>query len=132
MRDLLSNSIFKNSYLFCRMNFFNDKQDDWGEISEEFEEYADDWEYKLVTMEEQKQLLFHCGFRHVEAIEQTNEFVELLQSDLETLKTRKEEILEKYKEADLDNICSEWEEKIDHFIAGEQVWGYFTARKLFC
>ena len=83
-------------------------------------------------MEEQKEILFHCGFRHVKAVDQTNEFVELLQNDLEKLKKRKDEILEKYKEADIHNICSEWEEKIDHFVAGEQVWGYFTAKKIFC
>ena len=109
------------------------EQDDWGEISEEFEDYADDWDYKLVTLAEQKQLLFNSGFRHIEAVDQTKQYVELLQNNLEKLKMRKEEILKgEYREADLQSICSEWEEKLAHFMAGEQLWGYFTARKIFC
>ena len=108
------------------------KQDDWGEISEEFEDYADDWDYKLVTLDEQKQLLKNCGFRHVEVFDRTKDYVELLEGHLESLKERKEQILMEYREADLQSLCSEWLEKLEHFIGGEQVWGYFTAKKIFC
>ena len=111
--------------------FWNNK-DDWGEISEAFEEYADDWDYKLVTLDEQKQLLLHCGFRHVEVFDKTKDYVELLEDHLENLKRRKDQILQEYREADLQSICSEWSEKLEHFTGGEQVWGYFTAKKIFC
>jgi len=108
------------------------EKDDWGEISEEFEDYADDWDYKLVTLDEQKQLLKNCGFRHVEVFDRTKDYVELLEGHLESLKKRKDQILLEYREADLQSICSEWSEKLEHFIGGEQVWGYFTAKKIFC
>lgn len=85
-----------------------------------------------MTLEEQKQLLYHCGFRHVEAVDKTKEYVDLLQDNLDNLRTRKEEILNEYKEADLQSICSEWGEKLEHFAAGEQIWGFFTAKKIFC
>ena len=116
-------------YEYC---IYNRQKDDDGEISEEFEDYADDWDYKLVTLEEQKQLLFHCGFRHIEASDQTKKYVELLKGNLKDLMARKEDILKEYKEADLQSICNEWEEKLEHFVAEDQVWGYFTAKKIFC
>ena len=86
----------------------------------------------MVTLDEQKQLLLHCGFRHVEVFDKTKDYVELLEEHLEDLKRRKDQILQEYREADLQSICSEWSEKLEHFTGGEQVWGYFTARKIFC
>merc|ERR1712088_311154 len=61
----------------------------------------DDWDYKLVTLDEQKQLLLHCGFRHVEVFDKTKDYVELLEGHLENLKRRKDQILQEYREADL-------------------------------
>ena len=86
----------------------------------------------MVTLDEQKQLLLHCGFRHVEVFDKTKDYVELLEEHLENLKRRKDQILQEYREADLQSICSEWSEKLEHFTGGEQVWGYFTAKKIFC
>ncbi len=75
--------------------------------------------------------LERAGFGDVSAIDHTDYFMEILRDELSRYEPMKEEVLRRFTIEDYDAICGGWKEKMVRCRRGEQVWGYFTARKLY-
>lgn len=108
---------------YCRMQKFFYTQD--------FIDYAEDWDYYLITILDQKQLMRRVGFKDIIARDETDMFVQAMKDDLERFKARKDEIVMKYSMGDFQHLQEAWMEKLDRCEAEDQTWGVFTAKKIF-
>ena len=109
---------------YCR----KDKPD----YSQEFIDYAEDWDYYLITVEDQAELLEEAGFGDVMAVDDTKDYMETLANEIQAFKAKKEEVLAKnFSEADYENLLRIWQEKLTRCQEEDQTWGVFVAKKLF-
>lgn len=78
-------------------------------------------------------LVFACkqkvGFQNVIASDRTEQFVGILQIELNRFMNNRKEFLHQFEEHDFDYIVSGWEAKLERCRAGDQKWGLFTATK---
>lgn len=63
------------------------------------------------------------------ADDKTEQFVDILQVELDRFNERKEEFLDQFEENDFDYLVSGWEAKLERCGFGDQAWGLFTATK---
>lgn len=71
------------------------------------------------------------GFQDVIASDRTEQFIGILQVEVNRFMKQKEEFLRQFEENDFDYIVSGWEAKLERCGAGDQKWGLFTASKPF-
>ena len=92
---------------YCRRDKFLYTQD--------FVEYAEEWDYYLITVNDHKALMERVGFGFVQALDETEEYMETLAKDIEAFKANRDKILSPgtlYKEADFVHLLKEWKEKL--------------------
>lgn len=71
------------------------------------------------------------GFVNVVADDRTDQFIDILEAELERFNEGKSQFLHQFKEYDFDYIVNGWQAKLKRCAAGDQSWGLFTATKPF-
>ncbi|KAG0491036.1 hypothetical protein HPP92_007899 [Vanilla planifolia] len=100
-----------------------------GNSSEEFAEYIKQRGYDLHDVDSYGQMLKDSGFQDVIAEDRTNQFMEVLQRELDAVELSKEEFIRDFSKEDYDEIVDGWKAKLKRSKTGEQRWGLFLARK---
>lgn len=94
-----------------------------------FQEYVKQRGYVLYTPEEYGQFLEKVGFVKVQAQDRTEQFVQVLNKELEKTQEIKQEFIESFSEEDYNYIIDGWKEKLHRCSLGDQRWGLFYAEK---
>ncbi|PKU61896.1 phosphomethylethanolamine N-methyltransferase [Dendrobium catenatum] len=100
-----------------------------GNSSKEFTEYIDKRGYDLHDVKSYGQMLKDAGFQHVIAEDRTDQFVEVLQRELDAVEKNMEEFIRDFSKEDYDEIVDGWKAKLKRSKTGEQRWGLFIAKK---
>ena len=83
----------------------------------------------MKTVPEYGQVLANAGFVDVQAKNYTKEFVDVLKRELGEFTAKKKAIIEEFSQKDYDYIVNGWNDKVGRCADGDQVWGYFVAKK---
>jgi phosphoethanolamine N-methyltransferase len=100
-----------------------------GTPSEEFSEYIKQRGYDLHDVQAYGQMLKDAGFEQVRAEDRTEQFMKVLQKELNKVEKEKEEFIEDFSEEDYNDIVGGWKAKLVRTASGEQRWGLFIAHK---
>ncbi|KAG1347121.1 phosphoethanolamine N-methyltransferase 1 [Cocos nucifera] len=100
-----------------------------GAPSEAFTEYIKQRGYDLHDVEAYGQMLKDAGFYEVVAEDWTDQFLEVLQRELDAVEKDKDAFIQEFSREDYDEIVSGWKAKLKRSSFGEQRWGLFMAKK---
>ncbi|XP_055826946.1 phosphomethylethanolamine N-methyltransferase-like [Solanum dulcamara] len=100
-----------------------------GPTSEEFAGYIKQRGYDLHDVEAYGQMLRDAGFHEVVAEDRTEQFIEVLQKELDTVEKERESFIHEFSEQDYNEIVGGWKAKLIRSSSGEQRWGLFIAKK---
>ncbi|KAI3923859.1 hypothetical protein MKW92_007831 [Papaver armeniacum] len=100
-----------------------------GPPSTDFGEYIKQRGYDLHDVEAYGQMLTDAGFVDVIAEDRTEQFMKVLQRELDAVEKDKEKFIADFSEADYNDIVGGWKAKLDRTASGEQRWGLFFAKK---
>ncbi|CAD6237280.1 unnamed protein product [Miscanthus lutarioriparius] len=100
-----------------------------GKPSEQFAAYIKQRGYDLHDVEAYGQMLKNAGFSHVIAEDRTDQFLSVLQKELDKFEKNKDDFLSEFAQEDYDDIVNGWKAKLQRSSAGEQRWGLFVATK---
>ncbi|XP_057472967.1 phosphomethylethanolamine N-methyltransferase [Actinidia eriantha] len=100
-----------------------------GPPSPEFAAYIKQRGYDLHSVEAYSQMLRDAGFDKVIAEDRTDQFMEVLQRELNVVEKEKEEFIQDFSEEDYNDIVGGWNAKLVRSSSGEQRWGLFIAKK---
>ncbi|KAK3022925.1 hypothetical protein RJ639_047147 [Escallonia herrerae] len=101
-----------------------------GSPSEEFAEYIKQRGYDLHDVESYGKMLRNAGFDEVIAEDRTEQFIEVLQKELNRVEEERNEFIEDFSEEDYNDIVGGWKAKLIRSSSGEQRWGLFFAQKM--
>ncbi|XP_018115131.1 phosphoethanolamine methyltransferase [provisional] S homeolog isoform X1 [Xenopus laevis] len=94
-----------------------------------FQEYVKQRGYILYTPQEYGQFLEKAGFVNVQAQDRTEQFVNVLNTELSRTRDIKQQFIENFSEEDYKYIIDGWKEKQHRCSLGDQRWGLFYAEK---
>ncbi|XP_062379835.1 phosphoethanolamine methyltransferase isoform X2 [Sardina pilchardus] len=97
--------------------------------SPQFEDYVKQRGYILYTPKRYGQFLEEAGFTNVRAEDRTEQFVQVIKSELEKAEVMREEFIQEFSKEDYDAIVNGWTEKLQRCELGDQRWGLFYATK---
>ncbi|GFZ12292.1 hypothetical protein Acr_23g0006770 [Actinidia rufa] len=100
-----------------------------GPPSPEFAAYIKQRGYDLHSVEAYSQMLRDAGFDKVIAEDHTDQFMEVLQRELNEVEKEKEEFIQDFSEEDYNDMVGGWNAKLVRSSSGEQRWGLFIAKK---
>ncbi|KAF4385261.1 hypothetical protein G4B88_026544 [Cannabis sativa] len=100
-----------------------------GTPTSEFASYIKQRGYDLHDVEEYGQMLSNAGFKEVIAEDRTEQFLQVLQRELDVLEKEKDEFINDFSEEDYNDIVNGWKAKLIRSSSGEQTWGLFIAKK---
>ncbi|KAJ6803365.1 phosphoethanolamine N-methyltransferase 1-like [Iris pallida] len=100
-----------------------------GKPSEEFSDYIKQRGYDLHDVDAYGQMLKDAGFHEVVAEDRTNQFIDVLQRELDAVEMDKESFIADFSQEDYDEIVNGWKAKLKRSSTGEQRWGLFFAKK---
>ncbi|KAL6545523.1 glycylpeptide N-tetradecanoyltransferase [Orobanche gracilis] len=100
-----------------------------GSPSAEFSEYIKQRGYDLHSVEAYGQMLRDAGFDEVVAEDRTDQFMKVLEKELDAVEKDKETFMEDFSEEDFNEIVGGWKSKLVRSSSGEQRWGLFIAKK---
>lgn len=95
----------------------------------EFEEYIKQRGYDLHDVQEYGQMLKDAGFDKVIAEDRTDQFLRVLQRELDAVEKDKDSFIKEFSEQDYNDIVDGWKSKLVRSTSGEQRWGLFIAKK---
>ncbi|KAI8528614.1 hypothetical protein RHMOL_Rhmol12G0161400 [Rhododendron molle] len=95
----------------------------------EFAAYIKQRGYDLHSVEAYGQMLRDAGFDEVIAEDRTDQFMKVLQMELNAVEKDKKEFIEDFSEEDYDEIIGGWNAKLIRSSSGEQRWGLFIGKK---
>ncbi|CAO2197995.1 unnamed protein product [Urochloa humidicola] len=125
-------SLFKNFFKWLKPGgkvLISDYCKSPGKPSEEFASYIRQRGYDLHDVEAYGQMLKDAGFSHVIAEDRTDQFLAILQKELDRFERNKDGFLSDFSQGDYDDIVNGWKAKVQRSSAGEQRWGLFIATK---
>merc|ERR1712088_70620 len=93
----------------------------------EYVEYIKDRGYQLVTVQEYGNVFKKVGFKRVEAIDKTAQFISILKMEMAKFKPMKDEFIREFSMKDYKDLTDGWDIKVDRCTKGEQGWGLFKA-----
>ncbi|KAM3703088.1 hypothetical protein ACB098_04G068600 [Castanea mollissima] len=100
-----------------------------GTPSLEFAEYIKQRGYDLHDVKSYGQMLRDAGFTDVIAEDRTEQFIQVLQRELNAVEKDKDAFIEDFSEEDYNDIVGGWKAKLIRTSTGEQRWGLFIASK---
>lgn len=100
-----------------------------GKHSDEFNEYVKQRNYHLLTPNQYGKVLESVGFNIISAIDNTQQFVEVLKNEKQRFDKEKDEFVSDYGEDAYNHIVDGWNRKLVRCDAGDQKWGLFHVRK---
>ncbi|KAH9617871.1 hypothetical protein KSS87_018616 [Heliosperma pusillum] len=100
-----------------------------GTPSPEFAEYIKQRGYDLHDVPAYGQMLRDAGFGEVIADDRTDQFIEVLQKELNEVEKDKDTFVNDFSEEDYNAIVGGWKSKLVRTRSGEQRWGLFIAIK---
>lgn len=95
----------------------------------QFEDYVKQRGYILYTPKKYGQLLEEAGFTNVRAEDRTEQFIQVIKSELENAKVIQEEFIQEFSQEDYDAIVNGWTEKLQRCELGDHRWGLFYGTK---
>ncbi|KAL8056636.1 hypothetical protein ABFX02_04G131700 [Erythranthe guttata] len=101
-----------------------------GASSADFTEYIKQRGYDLHDVEAYGQMLRDAGFDDVIAEDRTNQFMTVLEKELNAVEKDKETFIRDFSQEDYDDIVGGWKSKLVRTSSGEQRWGLFIAKKV--
>ncbi|GMN46226.1 hypothetical protein TIFTF001_015402 [Ficus carica] len=100
-----------------------------GSPSLEFAKYINQRGYDLHDVEAYGQMLRDAGFMDVVAEDRTDQFINVLQRELDAVEKEKDQFIADFSKEDYDEIVDGWKAKLIRCTSGEQKWGLFVAKK---
>ncbi|KAL9261335.1 Phosphoethanolamine N-methyltransferase-like protein [Drosera capensis] len=100
-----------------------------GTPSLEFAEYIKQRGYDLHDVHAYGQMLRDAGFNEVIAEDRTDQFIHVLQRELDAVEKDKDVFVHDFSEEDYNDIVEGWKTKLVRSSSGEQRWGLFIAKK---
>ncbi|KAK9996606.1 hypothetical protein SO802_021292 [Lithocarpus litseifolius] len=100
-----------------------------GTPSLEFAEYIKQRGYDLHDVKSYGQMLRDAGFTDVIAEDRTEQFIQVLQLELNAVEKDKDAFIKDFSEEDYNDIVGGWKAKLIRTSSGEQRWGLFIASK---
>ncbi|XVF53789.1 hypothetical protein PTKIN_Ptkin05aG0127100 [Pterospermum kingtungense] len=100
-----------------------------GTPSSEFAEYIKQRGYDLHDVKAYAQMLKDAGFDEVVAEDRTEQFIQVLQRELNQVEKDKDAFISDFSQKDYDDIVGGWKAKLARSSSGEQRWGLFLAKK---
>lgn len=100
-----------------------------GPPSPEFAEYIKQRGYDLHDVESYGQMLRDAGLDEVIAEDRTDQFMQVLQTELKATEIDKDWFIRDFSEEDYNEIVEGWKAKLVRSKSGEQRWGLFIAKK---
>ncbi|XWS48249.1 hypothetical protein CRYUN_Cryun13aG0058200 [Craigia yunnanensis] len=100
-----------------------------GTPSSEFAEYINQRGYDLHDVKAYGQMLKDTGFDEVIAEDRTDQFIQVLQRELNEVEKDKDAFVCDFCQEDYDDIVGGWKAKLIRSSSGEQRWGLFIAKK---
>ncbi|XP_021292334.1 phosphoethanolamine N-methyltransferase 1 [Herrania umbratica] len=100
-----------------------------GTPSSEFAEYIKQRGYDLHDVKAYGQMLSDAGFDEVIAEDRTEQFLQVLQRELNEVEKNKDAFVSSFSQEDYDDIVGGWKAKLIRSSSGEQRWGLFIAKK---
>ncbi|XP_056625382.1 phosphoethanolamine methyltransferase isoform X2 [Triplophysa dalaica] len=94
-----------------------------------FQEYVSQRGYILYTPQRYGQFLKEVGFTNVQALDRTEQFIQVIKSELHRAEEIKEAFIQEFSSEDYDIILKGWTEKLQRCETGDQRWGLFYATK---
>ncbi|KAK9208981.1 hypothetical protein WN944_001342 [Citrus x changshan-huyou] len=101
----------------------------FGTPSLEFSEYIKQRGYDLHDVKSYGQMLKDAGFVDIIAEDRTEQFMQVLQHELDAIEKDKDAFIKDFSEEDYNDIVGGWKAKLIRTSAGEQRWGLFLAKK---
>ncbi|XVF12206.1 hypothetical protein REPUB_Repub08aG0094700 [Reevesia pubescens] len=100
-----------------------------GTPSSEFADYIKQRGYDLHDVKAYGQMLKDAGFDEVIAEDRTDQFIQVLQRELDEVEKDKDAFVSDFSQEDYDDIVGGWKAKLIRSSLGEQKWGLFLAKK---
>ncbi|XP_044467061.1 phosphoethanolamine N-methyltransferase 1-like [Mangifera indica] len=100
-----------------------------GTPSSEFSKYIEQRGYDLHDVKAYGQMLWDAGFVDVIAEDRTDQFIKVLQQELDAVEKGKDAFIHDFTQEDYDEIVGGWKAKVIRSSCGEQRWGLFIAKK---
>ncbi|CAO2819652.1 unnamed protein product [Amaranthus hypochondriacus] len=100
-----------------------------GTPSPEFAAYIKQRGYDLHDVQAYGQMLRDAGFDEVIAEDRTDQFLKVLEKELDAVEKEKERFIADFSEEDYNDIVGGWKSKLVRSSSGEQRWGLFIAEK---
>jgi len=97
--------------------------------SKHFKQYIAERGYTLLTVEDYGKTLENVGFKNVQAIDKTDQFLTILQKELNKFESEKNSFLKDFPKSDYDDISEGWKDKLERCGERHQRWGLFLAQK---
>ncbi|KAA0709759.1 hypothetical protein E1301_Tti018026 [Triplophysa tibetana] len=94
-----------------------------------FQEYVSQRGYILFTPQRYGQFLKEVGFTNVQALDRTEQFIQVIKSELQRAEEIKQAFIQEFSSEDYDIILKGWTEKLQRCETGDQRWGLFYAIK---
>jgi len=99
------------------------------ELSPLYFKWLNDFQYNLCTVKKYGSQLEEAGFPAVQADDITHKIIPLIQGEIDSFESRKEEFLKEFDMTEYKYVVDHWSEKIDRASKGDQLWGLFIAKK---
>ncbi|CAB3369821.1 Hypothetical predicted protein [Cloeon dipterum] len=99
------------------------------QCGQEFEDYVAGRGYRLLTVPQYGKLLEEAGWKEVEAVDNTKEFVAVMKRELELLSSIKDSFITEFSQKDYNDLENGWTKKLGWVSRNEHVWGLYTAKK---
>lgn len=100
-----------------------------GPHSPEYAAYVEQRHYHVLSPQKYGELLSNVGFVNVRAEDRTEQFVQVLQTELVRIKSIENEFTKEFSREDYDHLVEGWHDKLHRCDAGDQRWGLFYAEK---
>ncbi|KAL0380162.1 UNVERIFIED_CONTAM: Phosphoethanolamine N-methyltransferase [Sesamum angustifolium] len=100
-----------------------------GNPSAEFAGYIKQRGYDLHGVDTYGQMLRNAGFAEVIAEDRTEQFIQVLEKELDAVEKDRETFIRDFSEEDYNEIVGGWKAKLVRSSSGEQRWGLFIAQK---
>ncbi|XP_019944292.2 phosphoethanolamine methyltransferase isoform X1 [Paralichthys olivaceus] len=95
-----------------------------------FDAYVKQRGYVLYTPSQYGKFIEEAGFCNVQAEDRTDQFIQVIKTELQRAEAIKSEFIEEFSEEDYFAIVNGWREKLERSNSGDQRWGLFYATKV--